>query len=281
MKRKALALEVILSLLLSTVAGTWFANLGEADPLFEMEWKTPPIISIHSPANNNTFSANNVLLNFTVTKPTDWLIHGNEYSSGAQQILRSVSYQLDEKYYDPIPANSTLESPFDYSVNLTNLRDGVHSLKVYAYASGWVKVYAYASGWVPLWEYEVPINSSSDVVYFTVITISLLSPENKTYGTSNIPLNFTISEPVSQITYSLDGHGNVTVSGNITLRRLPNGEHNITVYAKDEAGNTGASETIYFRVEVPFPTATVVPIATIAVLVIAVGLLFYFKKRKR
>jgi hypothetical protein len=272
-KKKALAAAFMLILLFSAVVGAYFINLGEANPIAEMEWKTPPIISIHSPMNNNTFSVNNVPLNFTVTKPTDWLIHGG-YE--AQQILRSVSYQLDGKYYDPIPANSKLESPFDYSANLTNLGDGVHNLKVYAYATGWViEMHG-------LWEYEVPINSSSDVVYFTVDatppTILILSVENKTYDTSNIPLNFTVSESVSQITYSLDGEENITITGNTTLSGLANGDHNLTVYAKDKAGTVGTSETTYFSVDAPFPTTLVIaPI--VSVVVIDLGLLVYFKKR--
>jgi hypothetical protein len=72
------------------------------------------------------------------------------------------------------------------------------------------------------------------------------------------------------------------VTGNITLTGLSAGLHNVTVYAKDEFGNTGASETVSFNVaEEPFP---VVPVAAASVATIAVGLglLVYFtKKRKR
>ena len=82
-----------------------------------------------------------------------------------------------------------------------------------------------------------------------------------------------------QITYSLDGEETVTINGKTTLTGLANGDHNITVYAKDEAGNVG-SETTYFSVEVPFPTTMVIaPVASVAV--VGVGLLVYFKKHKR
>jgi hypothetical protein len=54
----------------------------------------------------------------------------------------------------------------------------------------------------------------------------------------------------------------------------------LTVYAKDEAGNVGASETILFTVNVPFPTTLVIAsVSTVAV--VGIGLLVYFKKRKR
>jgi nitrous oxidase accessory protein NosD len=111
-----------------------------------------------------------------------------------------------------------------------------------------------------------------------VPSIKVLSPENKTYDANSIPLNFTVNEAALQIAYSLDGEENVTISGNTAVTGLANGDHNITVYAKDEAGNVG-SETTYFSVDVPFPTTMVIaPTASVAV--VGVGLLLYFKKHK-
>ena len=69
--------------------------------------------------------------------------------------------------------------------------------------------------------------------------------------------------------------------GNTTISGLANGLHNVTVYARDEFGNVGASETAYFSVEVPFPVVPVAAASVAAVAIIGVGLLVYFKKRKR
>jgi hypothetical protein len=106
--------------------------------------------------------------------------------------------------------------------------------------------------------------------------------ENKTYDTSNVPLNFTLNELASQIKYSIDGQDNVTIAGNTTITELSEGAHNVTVYAWDIAGNAGASETIYFSVKMPepFPT-TLVATATASVVAIVAGLLIYFRKRTR
>jgi hypothetical protein len=92
-------------------------------------------------------------------------------------------------------------------------------------------------------------------------------------------LSFSVSEPVSQITYSLDGQENVTVAGNSTLVGLSVGVHNVTVYAWDTAGNVGASETITFTVT-PFPAVPVAAASVASVAVVIAGLLAYFKKRK-
>jgi parallel beta-helix repeat protein len=113
--------------------------------------------------------------------------------------------------------------------------------------------------------------------------ISISSPENKTYDDRNVTLTFSTSEPTSKISYSLDGQDNVTIAGNTTLNEVPNGFHNLTVYATDKFGNTGASEIVYFNVEVPEPFPTI-PAATASIATIALMgavLLVYFKKRNR
>jgi hypothetical protein len=89
-----------------------------------------------------------------------------------------------------------------------------------------------------------------------------------------------VNESVSKVTYSLDGHENVTITGNTTLNGLSNGAHNVIVYAQDNAGNIGAFETIYFSISEPFPTTLVVA-TIVSVAVVAAGLLLYFRKRRR
>jgi len=110
--------------------------------------------------------------------------------------------------------------------------------------------------------------------------ISVISPENQNYNVSSVSLAFTLDRPVVWMGYSLDGQETVTITGNTTLSALSNGLHNVTVYAKDSFENMGISETIYFSVEVPFPTTLVIA-SIVSVAVIGVGLLVYFKKRKR
>ena len=91
-----------------------------------------------------------------------------------------------------------------------------------------------------------------------------------------------MNEVVSSIKYSLDGGENETITGNTTLTGLPNGAHNITVYATDETRNTGTSETVLFTIEVPesFPTVLVATVSGVSVAIIGTVLLVYFRKRK-
>jgi hypothetical protein len=87
-------------------------------------------------------------------------------------------------------------------------------------------------------------------------TISILSPENKTYPANNVPLTFTVSESTSWTGYSLDGLANITIGGNTTLNGLPDGSHYVVVYANDTAGNTGSSDIIHFSVDTTPPNIT-------------------------
>ena len=117
--------------------------------------------------------------------------------------------------------------------------------------------------------------------------VSIDSPENKTYTTTDVTLDFTVSEATSWIKYSLDGQANVTITGGTTLSGLADGVHSITVYAQDTDGLTGISETIYFTIAegAETPQSESFPITWIAAIIVVVAIvgvaLLYFLKIKK
>jgi len=132
----------------------------------------------------------------------------------------------------------------------------------------------------------------SPTIVFTVKdidppTISILSAGNE-YNTTDVPLNFTINENITWITYSLDDQANVTVTGNATLTGLSSGSHSLRVYANDTAGNIGASQTFDFTIaqkmepqqSETFPATFAVAASATTLAVVGGGLVIYFKKRK-
>ena len=185
--------------------------------------------------------------------------HINEYNSLLLYSYDAVLSQSGDTYYG--------------SAVLTELLEGAHNLTV------WVRAEQnYLSTDIPFWAaFSKTINFTVDTVAPSVL---VLSPESNVYKTSSVPLNFTVNEPFSKVTYSLDGQENVTVSGNTTLTGLPNGDHNVTVYATDKAGNVDASQTISFSVEIPFPTTLVAVASAVSVSVVGLGFLFYFKRSR-
>ncbi|MEM2108526.1 MAG: kelch repeat-containing protein [Candidatus Bathyarchaeia archaeon] len=141
------------------------------------------------------------------------------------------------------------------------------------YAMGGLPYFNLHGIWCPENEQYTPMG------YGTVPpAVAVISPENATYNATSVSLVFTVNKPVVWMGYSLDGQETVTIIGNTTLAGLANGVHNITVYARDEFGNTGASEPITFSIETPFPILLIATVSGIAVLIIGIGFSIYYKK---
>jgi hypothetical protein len=310
-KKTLLTAAFILMFLLLALAGTSQADFWS--PKFSVYGNTTiygtdtnATITIDLPAENK---ANNVTVAFTfkifssIEAPAGNVVNSTQYLTEHSQNLfdcyLSSGFILDydrakiidtlwlnwgklgetyEKEYNELLLHSydsilsqTADSYYGSTV-LPELSEGGHNLTV------WVRAEQnYLSFDNPIWV------AFSDTITFnidaTAPKVSVLSPRDSLYNISDVQLNFIVSEPFSKVTYSLDGEENVTISGNTTLTGLPNGDHNVTVYATDQFGNVGASETICFSVDVPFPTALVIA-SVITVVVVSVVLLFYFKKRK-
>jgi uncharacterized glyoxalase superfamily protein PhnB len=106
-------------------------------------------------------------------------------------------------------------------------------------------------------------NVNSTTVYFTVNTsalyITVISPENTTYTTTNITLNTTTTANAN-VTYSLNGTTNQTLytdtnSGSTNII-VSDGFYNITYFATDGVSDTNSS-AIYFTVDTTPPEITV------------------------
>ena len=270
MKRTALALTLIIALLFSSVAGTQFINFGLADPFIIREF--PLTVTILSPKDGSTFTDNHFLLDCTVTD-----IPREKFEPDLSSVTFYVRVILDGDL-TPYPVEYNLSNPpgFRHSINVTNIPDGEHGLQVTA---GYALETSFHNWTI--------MEGSSELMHLTIKTssppiITVLSIENKTYYTSRIPLNLTVSEPVTQITYSIDGNDNFTIAGNKTLTGLSHGEHNLTIYAIDLAGNTGSSEIIFFSIAEPELFPIILFMATVAtVATVITGSLVHFKKRKQ
>ncbi|MCW4014740.1 MAG: hypothetical protein NWF06_00035 [Candidatus Bathyarchaeota archaeon] len=294
MKRASLLTTLFLGLFFSVVAGTQFINVGTAET---DDNHLPISVSIpegraYTVINYNVYSTNDVTLYFLVD-------HDYVYANQLQNDLVTVDlyqYNLDgrgnltfnpvsqytEYHYYPNGGKSVTEIN---GLRLTNLSEGEHSIVVYAKMRKIIARYSSTFGEL------VDIGSTiaiSNTKLFTVDTnspiISILVPKNNEYYTSGVPLDFTINDTTSKITYCLDTQEKKVITGNITLTNLLSGEHSLTVYAIDDAGNIGASETVTFTIVVRpnsecFPITSVVAIS-VPVAIVSVGFIFYIMKRK-
>jgi hypothetical protein len=169
---------------------------------------------------NTTYPTDTIDLNYTATDTN----------------LDSCWYSLD--------GGTTIPLPDCNDTTLTNLSDGSHNVTVYANDSAG--------------------NTNSTTVYFTVDTtpptVSIQSPQNITYATDTIDLNYTVSDNlgVDSCWYYLDGSGPTALPGcdNITLPTLSDGPHNVTVHVNDTADNSD-SDTVYFTVDTTPPNVSI------------------------
>ena len=106
-----------------------------------------------------------------------------------------------------------------------------------------------------------------------------------TYGPDEVSLVFSLNRPVVWMGYSLDGQANVTIGGNVSLSGLSDGRHSVRVFAEDEYGNMGASETILFSVVAEslsmFFIAAGVVVAVMVAVVVCGGLFLFLRKHTR
>ena len=294
-KKRVLTVSFVLMVFLSAAIGTQIP-LTKANPnplqtyaiyagdISPPENAKPPTISLLSPVNQSYHSRNNVTFNLEInvlgTPLTYSTILGLGYDPPTTVYINPG---LKEVYFEAEwLQNKTLVEPNQtISLNLTEIPEGKQSITVYAVE--WrpnQKLSINEAGLGKVMRYNGFYIVGSSVINFTIDTIapivSILSLENKTYYSPKVKLDFNVSESSSQVIYSLDRKENVTLSENTVLTGLANGDHNVTVYAVDEAGNI-ASQTIYFSIAEPFPT---VPATAVAVTLLATGLLVYFKKRR-
>lgn len=289
MKKTASALTLVLALLFSTMIGAQHVSRAVAQ---WSDWPSPPLnpdnhppsISVLLPMQNQIYNFSEVPLNFTVTRPKTWHWEGmTMLGPGAVcwGTITFVKYNLDGVETGNISANDPTirqtavyytgyDEKLSYSFSLLGLSDDIHHLIVSAVGES-----------VSQQGLNTVIGNSTRIDFIVNTApprITVMSPENKAYNTTDVPLSFTTNEPVSLMSYSLDGKTNSTIYGNTTLPTLSFGSHNLTVYVNDMAGTLGASETVHFSITEPFPTMLVTA-SIVSLVIVGAGLLVYFKKR--
>jgi hypothetical protein len=235
------------------------------------------------------YNATTIPLQFYVYAPKGWRTD--------QIFVLSVQYWLDGKLVGQ-HVGEDLPKTYSVALTLTGLSDGEHNVKV------WIKAHYLRHGSrLPFDDY---LSGSATVSFRVEIcppSIRVLTSQ-ETFEASDVPLNFTVNEPVSWIGYSLDGSNVIMATDDVAstewfgvdkywlvLSGLHAGVHSLTVYAEDGAGNRGASEPFSFTVtqetpseveqdSTPFSTAFAAVGVLTAVVAVSSGLMFYFKKRK-
>jgi hypothetical protein len=282
---------IIISVLLFSTAEALFVKSTRANPYHRQARGTevlppagtqPPAIIIRTPQNGSYYQKN-LNLTFDVTIPNT---NGDKSISAVIELYYKASWEPNEI---AVTQKNFFAESTSFSIDLSGVSGGNQSITIYAVGQGSYNTRKEfdSSSWTMIYYYEVFEMTGFSTVSFTKDlispSISFLSPQNGTYITSDVKLDFTVSEATSEVLYCLDGKANQILTGSVTLTGLENGVHNVTLYATALAGNAAEPKTLFFSVDVPEPFP-VVPVttafATVAIVLLSVGLLFYFKKRK-
>ncbi|MCK5660487.1 MAG: hypothetical protein KAH86_03940, partial [Methanosarcinales archaeon] len=151
--------------------------------------------------------------------------------------LKNVTtYLYNSTYLVTSIANTTLPA---YNL-FTGLADGKYYINATAYD--------YAGNSNTTFTREILLDTIAPT-----ITIDIPQELNN-YSTSTVALNVSADESIVSWQYSINGSTNTPFSPNTTLPVLPDGNHNVTVYANDSAGNVG-STLVNFTIDTMPPTA--------------------------
>ncbi len=269
MKKTSLVMAIAM-FLFAIVVVSQTVSFAIANPGF-WKWINYTTIDIVSPTKGECYPSNNTWLKFTVARTSeDVNITNCQIKFVAYCVDGICDGVADEKeiiveVHDSLVAVDA-PSSLSFSFRLAGLKEGQHTVDVLVggiYDGGtfdqhyWGQTFFVDDGVPP--------------------KISLLSAENMTYWTANIPLTYLTNEQVVRVSYGLDGQYKSYLSGNTTLVGLSEGSHAVIVYAYDEAGNK-VSEKVYFTVS----SQLVRLILALAVSISATGLGFFvFLKRRR
>ena len=114
-------------------------------------------------------------------------------------------------------------------------------------------------------------------------SVAILSPEDRLYPLGNISLTYFVDDTILNVEYSIDGQDNAGLGGNTTIIGLPEGNHNLKVYAYDGVGNVETAQ-VDFSVGEPFPTVLVIEIVLLVIIVAIASFVLgasYRRKRRK
>ncbi|MDP3027044.1 MAG: hypothetical protein Q8N63_05010 [Nanoarchaeota archaeon] len=82
--------------------------------------------------------------------------------------------------------------------------------------------------------------------------LTIISPENITYSTSTILLNYSVTNEVESIWYNLDNTSNITITSPISFNAAE-GSHVLYLYANNSQGASSKSITFSVKIETQPP----------------------------
>ena len=290
MTKVTLKLVVVL-VLLTSVAVMPFHDFASANPYLHAYiggggYGLNFILLLTSPTNSSVFTSGNIPLTLIVgiqnIPQASTNIHLQVTNVGYVADWLNGTVSLDDNMSRDKPGGWI--TYLSCNLTLSEIPDGNHTLTVFAHEDGY-----FISG-ITRTDVTGYRNVTRNFVVDRPPTLSFLIPQNQTYPNGNVTLNFAADKPLFNVAYSLDNQDNITIvnPSAISFVNLSEGEHNVTVTAKDALGVASAPATVVFSVDIEEPAPSqlnpfilsVIALAVAAVIVLTGGLLLYRKRRR-
>jgi hypothetical protein len=266
-KRTILAVAPLMTFMVLIIIGT-FSPSAMANPYWSQAGSIET--SIQSPTQNKTYTTSQIPLIFNIsTSPSHTFNSQNVVATYATPF--SIIYRLDNRIMGQFGKGT---QPLYVSESLKDLAEGAHTIDIFGTTFD-------------------EIGTGNNLVCRIIFTVDSKPPRILTPSLASDTFSFNTNEEISEISCSIDGKANSTVSnliqqndnqsaiafaasirvaGNVYTSGLSEGLHSIMFYASDAAGNTGHSDLVQFTVNAasaspspssfPLVESTSTPVAT-------------------
>jgi hypothetical protein len=162
--------------------------------------------------------------------------------------LAWIKYSVDGQPNVTVTVKNEIPDEYEHIAGnvggmILGIPTGAHKLTIY--------------GGTRLANHTETLNSFNVSTYFIVEsvnpTIQVLSPQQKTYSSPSVSIEFQNYKPLSWEGYSLDQTPVATVQSSRIDINLFNGNHSVRIYGEDTAGNIYASQAVTFTVNTRKP----------------------------
>jgi hypothetical protein len=159
------------------------------------------------------------------------------YSTGfSSEELAEVRYSIDGQPENSASIKNEVSSYGYANATISGLSKGAHKLFIRGHTS--------------LGDFSSQYVSFNRTIYFIVDTVSttieVISPQQTTYNSITVSLEFKSYKSLTWAGYSLDQKMVIDCLNKTSITNLSNGAHSLRIYGTDGSGNIYASQSIVF-----------------------------------
>jgi hypothetical protein len=223
-----------------------FTQFVSANPFHN--YNIAPKVTVLSPITDYVYNQSGVPLNVIVEMKSEVVDFFPSMHEDPEE-LAWIKYSVDGQANVTVSVKNEMDNKYDYIThgtvagNISGIPTGAHKLTVY--------------GGTKLTNHTEILHSFNVSTYFIVKSVNpaiqVLSPQQITYSSPTVYIEFKNNRTLSWEGYSIDQKSAVTLHDSRTNMNLFNGNHTLRIYGEDTQGNICASQAVAFTVNTRKP----------------------------